>query len=117
MKNIKKFSKKSEFYHKYRWRYPAELIDLLVTEINLQSTSSYKIADIGSGTGLLSEVFLKNKNTVFSVEPNTEMWTIAENIYLDNFPNFVSITGTAEKTNLQETVDMITAGMSFFILI
>jgi precorrin-6B methylase 2 len=99
MRNVEKFSKKAEFYNKYRWRYPRELINLLVAETNLQSASSYKIADIGSGTGLLSEVFLKNENTVFSVEPNTEMRTIAENKFLGKFPNFVSITGTAEKTN------------------
>ena len=38
------------------------------------------IADIGSGTGLSAEMFLKNGNTVFGVEPNREMRLAAERL-------------------------------------
>lgn len=38
-----------------------------------------KISNVGLGTGLLSELFLKNGDFVFGVEPNVEMRTVAEN--------------------------------------
>ncbi|MFX0086926.1 MAG: class I SAM-dependent methyltransferase [Candidatus Hodarchaeota archaeon] len=112
MDSIKRFSTKAKNYHKYRPRYPEKIIELLKTDTNLLSKYSYKIADIGSGTGILSELFLKNHNTVFGVEPNDKMREVAEKV-LKNYLNFISIKGTAERTNLKETVNMITAGQSF----
>jgi SAM-dependent methyltransferase len=112
MDSIKRFSTKAENYHKYRPRYPEKIIELLKIHTNFLSISSYKIADIGSGTGILSELFLKNHNTVFGVEPNEKMRKIAEKV-LKSYSNFISIDGTAERTNLTKKVDMITAGQSF----
>ncbi|MFX1512861.1 MAG: class I SAM-dependent methyltransferase [Promethearchaeota archaeon] len=106
------FSSKAEIYNKYRWRHPEEIIVLLTSEINLQSSPTFRIADIGSGTGILSELFLKNHNTVIGVEPNKEMREVAERV-LKKYPHFVSVNGTAEATSIRETVDAITAGMSF----
>ncbi len=112
MDSIKRFSTKAKNYHKYRPRYPEKIIELLKADTNLLSKSSFKIADIGSGTGILSELFLKNHNTVFGVEPNDKMRQVAERV-LKTYPNFRSVKGTAERTNLEETVNMITAGQSF----
>jgi ubiquinone/menaquinone biosynthesis C-methylase UbiE len=71
------------------------------------------IADIGSGTGILSVVFLHNGNTVFGVEPNNEMRIAAEQL-LRHYPNFKSVNGTAEATTLPDhSVDLITAGQAF----
>src|SRR5690349_21932006 len=40
------------------------------------------VADIGSGTGLLTKIFLENGNRVFAVEPNAAMRAAGEE-YLD----------------------------------
>ncbi|MGH7909805.1 MAG: class I SAM-dependent methyltransferase, partial [Thermodesulfobacteriota bacterium] len=75
--------------------------------------SSSIIADIGSGTGILSRLFLKNDNIVFGVEPNKEMRKIAERL-LKNYSNFKSVDGAAESTNLKgQSVDFITSGQAF----
>ena len=111
MKTDTLFNGKAEDYAKYRPGYPLKLINLLESEINFDETKD--IADIGSGTGTLTKLFLLNDNLVFGVEPNEEMRVTAEK-NLDNFYNFISVNGTAEKTNLADSsVDIITAGQSF----
>ncbi|MFX1375810.1 MAG: class I SAM-dependent methyltransferase [Promethearchaeota archaeon] len=106
-----RFSSRVENYIKYRPNYPSEIIDFFIHN-NLLSEKSV-IADIGSGTGILSEIFLKNGNKVYGVEPNKEMRKAGERI-LQNYPNFISIDGSAEETKLQkDSVDVITAGQAF----
>ncbi len=71
------------------------------------------VADIGSGTGILSEEFLKNGNEVFGVEPNREMREAGEHL-LSAYPRFHSIDGTAEATGLRNaSVDLVSAGQAF----
>src|SRR2546430_8423749 len=71
------------------------------------------IADIGSGTGILSELFLKNGNQVFGVEPNAPMRGAGEKL-LERYSNFTSINGAAEATTLSDnTVDFVVAGQAF----
>ena len=71
------------------------------------------IADVGSGTGILSELFLKNGNRVFGVEPNDEMRAAAESL-LSRYPGFTSVAGRAEATTLGDgNVDFVTAGQAF----
>jgi SAM-dependent methyltransferase len=71
------------------------------------------VADVGSGTGILSELFLKNGNQVFGIEPNQKMRIIAEKL-LSSYPNFQSIEASAESTGLSShTVDFITAAQAF----
>lgn len=55
-------------------------------------TAGSVIADIGSGTSLSSELFLRNGNTVFGVEPNTRMREAAEKQFKSH-PRFFSIAG------------------------
>jgi ubiquinone/menaquinone biosynthesis C-methylase UbiE len=107
----KRFSNRVENYIKYRPGYPEEIINFLSKEINL--TSSWKIADIGSGTGILSELFLKNKNAVLGVEPNAEMRNAGEQ-QLKRYINFRSINGSSEITTIESSsIDLITAGQAF----
>jgi SAM-dependent methyltransferase len=74
---------------------------------------AHSIADIGSGTGLLCELFLKNGNRVFGVEPNAEMRAGGEE-YLRAYSNFSSVDGSAEATALSNaSVDFVTAGQAF----
>lgn len=71
------------------------------------------VADIGSGTGFLSEIFVRNGNEVFAVEPNAPMRAAAESL-LGNSPGFHSIDATAEATGLENcSIDFITAGQAF----
>jgi len=107
----KRFSERAGYYNRYRPRYPEGVIELLKTECGLEPSSV--IADIGSGTGILSEMLLKNGNIVFAVEPNKEMRKVAEDL-LKEYSNFKSVDGTAESTILNDhSVDLITVGHAF----
>jgi len=107
----KKFSGKADIYNKYRPHYPQEYIDYLVSYNKL--TSNKTIADIGSGTGILTQQLLERKLKVIAVEPNDEMRSIAEK-RLNSFPNFFSINGTAENTGLRgKIIDLITVAQTF----
>lgn len=83
----KRFSDRVGNYVKYRPGYPSEIISFLRNRLGLNSASS--VADIGSGTGISSEIFLKNGNKVFSVEPNDEMRKAAESA-LSGYSNYYS---------------------------
>lgn len=107
----KRFSSRVENYVKYRPSYPLRVIETLHNECKLSPTSL--VADIGSGTGILSRLFLDYGNRVFAVEPNLEMRQAAEQI-LSDYRNFYSIHGTAEVTTLADhSVDFVTAGQAF----
>ncbi|MEP6635795.1 MAG: class I SAM-dependent methyltransferase [Acidobacteriota bacterium] len=106
-----RFTSRVESYARYRPGYPAEIIDLLKSECGLASNSL--IADVGSGTGILSELLLENGNAVFGVEPNGPMRAAGEAL-LSDYPRFQSIDGSAEATTLGTgTIDLITAGQAF----
>ena len=73
----------------------------------------WTVADIGSGTGILSELFLKNGNKVFCVEPNGDMRQVAEKNLEKYGTLFISVDGTAEATKLKPgSVDLIVAGQA-----
>jgi SAM-dependent methyltransferase len=111
MDPTKRFSSRVENYIKYRPDYPVAIIPFLEKECGLLPSRS--IADIGSGTGKLTELFLKHGNRVIGVEPNREMRESGER-FLASYPNFQSVDATAESTTLEsESVDMITAGQAF----
>jgi ubiquinone/menaquinone biosynthesis C-methylase UbiE len=112
MKNpLTRFSSRVEDYARYRPTYPATLLDVLKSNCELGEASI--IADVGSGTGILSELFLRSGNPVFGIEPNAAMRQSAEQ-QLQEFTNFVSIAATAENTTLaSRSVDFITAAQAF----
>jgi len=66
--STKRFANRVDNYIKYRPSYPLDLIPFLKSEIGL--SADYIIADIGSGTGISSKLFLDSGNKVFGVEPN-----------------------------------------------
>lgn len=107
----KRFSNRVENYLKYRPRYPPEIIPLLEKDCGLARDAL--IADVGSGTGFLSELFLRNGNRVLGIEPNAEMRAAGEKL-LAPFTNFTSIDATAEVTTVADaSVDFVTAGQAF----
>src|SRR5215469_5965610 len=112
MDSTKRFSNRVENYTKYRPSYPKEeMLVLLSGECGL--TSASVIADVGSGTGIMTRIFLENGNQVFAVEPNPEMRHAAEQV-LAAYPRFVSVPATAEATTLPaETADFVVAAQAF----
>jgi SAM-dependent methyltransferase len=106
-----RFSSRVKYYIKYRPNYPNEVITFLTEQGILKE--NYIIGDIGSGTGILSELFLKNGNLVYGVEPNDDMRVAGEKL-LKKYPKFISIKGSAEETNLRDNcLDLITVGHAF----
>ncbi len=106
-----RFSNRAADYVRYRPGYPAALLDLLRTDCRL--CPEHAIADIGSGTGILSKLFLANGNRVFGVEPNPEMRQGGEE-FLREYKTFASIDGAAEATTLPDAcVDFVTVGQAF----
>jgi SAM-dependent methyltransferase len=107
----RRFSDRAEYYRRSRPHYPQTLLDFCRDELGLKPADA--IADIGSGTGLLSELFLSNGNPVFAVEPNAQMRSAAENA-LGHYPNFHSLNATAEATGLADhSIQFIVAGTAF----
>jgi SAM-dependent methyltransferase len=106
-----RFSDRVADYIKCRPHYPVEILDLLADACGL--TPESVIADIGSGTGILSALFLENGNPVIGVEPNREMREAGE-AYLAEYNRFTSIDGTAEATRLPSgAMDFVLAGQAF----
>lgn len=106
-----RFSSRVADYVRYRPSYPAAILDPLRDECGLTPASA--VADIGSGTGLLSRLFLDNGNVVYGVEPNAEMRAAGEE-FLRGYPKFRSIDGSAEATTLPSaSVDFVVAGQAF----
>ena len=79
-----RFSSRVDDYVKYRPHYPREVIDVLRREIGFRP--EHVVADIGSGTGISSALFLQNGNDVFAIEPNAQMRVAAER-WLGNEPD------------------------------
>ncbi len=105
-----RFSDRVENYVRYRPGYPPEVLDLLRTECGLQT--SHLVADIASGTGVFTRLLLENGNSVFAVEPNTEMREAGVH-ELESYPRLVSVAGTAEETTLRSaSVDFVTAAQA-----
>jgi ubiquinone/menaquinone biosynthesis C-methylase UbiE len=106
-----RFSNRVENYIKYRPGYPLAILEFMTKELGL--TPSSVIADVGSGTGILSRIFLNNGNRVYGIEPNEKMREAAEDL-LKNYWKFVSIATTAEATTLKRhCVHFITAAQAF----
>ncbi|WP_231891191.1 class I SAM-dependent methyltransferase [Arachidicoccus ginsenosidimutans] len=106
-----RFSNRVDNYVKYRPGYPMEIVDFLQAEYQLSNDKT--IADIGSGTGISSKLFLDNGYKVIGIEPNKEMREKSEEL-LHNYKNFSTVAGTAENTLLENhSVDTIIAGQAF----
>lgn len=106
-----RFSIRAAAYERYRPSYPPEVLQLARQACGL--TAESRIADIGSGTGLLSRVFLDAGCEVFGVEPNQEMRRTGERL-LSSYPRFHSVDARAEATGLPDgSMDLVSAGQAF----
>jgi SAM-dependent methyltransferase len=106
-----RFSSRVENYDRYRPSYPRAAIDLLKTRCGLSPGAV--VADIGSGTGILTELLLGSGAQVIGVEPNDGMRAAAE-ARLRGQARFRSVNGTAEATTLPPaSIDLLVAGQAF----
>jgi SAM-dependent methyltransferase len=109
--STKRFSNRVDDYVRYRPSYPPEVISTL--EAHCRPGADSKVADIGSGTGILTSLLVESGYQVYAVEPNDEMRTAAEG-ELSSHARFHSIAATAEDTGLDSnSIDLITVAQAF----
>ena len=83
-----KFNGMGKIYSKYRPAYSFNFIDYLFTNVGISQSSI--IADIGSGTGILTKQLLEKGSKVYGIEPNADMRVIAET-NLKSFSKFMEV--------------------------
>ena len=111
MRATERFSSRADDYARHRPGYPPAAIELLAARWGL--TAGAAVADLGSGTGILTRLLIERGARVFAVEPNPPMRAAAE-AALGGEPRFVSVAGTAEATTLAAgSVDLVVAGQAF----
>lgn len=110
--NIDRFTNRVEEYERYRPRYPAEGV-LMRLRSWCGLDPQWRVADVGAGTGMLSEVFLANGNPVTAIEPNAEMRAACERLQA-RWPQLAVLNATAEETGLaDQSVEVVAAGRAF----
>ena len=108
--NTNKFNNKAKDYVKFRPTYPNEFINYLVKDLKIKDKV---IADIGFGTGKLTELIINDCKTIYAVEPNKDMRVAAEKI-LNKHKTFHSVNGSAENTTLKDnSIDLIIVAQAF----
>ena len=107
----RRFTDRVADYACARPSYPSALIEVLRESCGLEP--SWVVADVGSGTGKLSRLFLDAGNRVVGVEPNREMRGEAERAFAGH-PRFRGVDGRAERTGLDpQSIDLVAAGQAF----
>jgi SAM-dependent methyltransferase len=106
-----RFSSRVADYVRYRPSYPPAALELLQQRCRLDAGAV--VADLGSGTGILTRLLLQSGAEVIGVEPNDGMRAAAEH-QLGGNPRFRSVKGTAEASTLAAgSVDLLVAGQAF----
>lgn len=106
-----RFSDRADAYVRGRPSYPNAIVDYLEHAGALKTGQT--IVDIGVGTGLSAEPFLRSGYSVIGVEPNGEMRTAGDQ-QLRAYTNYRSVAGAAEKTSLSSaSADLVIAGQAF----
>lgn len=111
MNSKTRFSNRVENYVKYRPVYPNEAINFLCDKLRINKKSV--IAEMGSGTGILTKQIIDKAGKIYAVEPNKEMRKAAEKL-LSEFINFISVDASAENTSLPDhSVDFVISAQAF----
>ena len=106
-----RFSNRVADYVRYRPGYPPQLIRWLHGELAVPPSA--RVADIGAGTGISSQLFLQAGHPVVAVEPNAAMRQAAEH-WLGGQAGFSAVDGSAEATTLADaSVDVVSAAQAF----
>ena len=103
-----RFSQKAQKYARYRWDYSPQAIEMIFILSKLSCGSS--VADIGSGTGMLSSHLVGKVKSLYAIEPNSEMRDYSKNL-LPISSNINILDGLAEALPLpDQSIDMIMVG-------
>jgi SAM-dependent methyltransferase len=111
MDNTTRFTDRVEYYAAFRPTYADAVVDGLRDDAGLAPDAV--VVDIGSGTGISSDLFLRRGHVVYGVEPNAGMRRAAEQA-LRRYPEFHSIDATAEHTRLPDACADVVATASAF---
>ncbi|MCG9896233.1 MAG: class I SAM-dependent methyltransferase [Fimbriimonadaceae bacterium] len=108
---ITPFTDRAAAYARFRPGYPSALVQHLKEHCGLEPGS--RVADVGSGTGIWTEMMLKAGAGVLACEPNPAMRAEAE-ARLGEDPGFVSLEGRAEDLPIDDSsMDLVTCAQSF----
>lgn len=104
-------------YVRFRPSYPIEIVRVLEREAGISAkktkTERTRVCDLGSGTGISCELFLREGYAVLGVEPNAAMRE-ASRALEDRYPRFTLVDGTAEQTTLEDqSCDLVIAAQAF----
>lgn len=106
-----RFGNRADAYTRGRPSYPHAIVEELQKAGALKPGAT--VVDIGVGTGLSAEPFLRAGYAVIGVEPNGKMRAAGDQ-FLAEFANYRSVAGTAEGTTLPAAAaDLIIAGQAF----
>ena len=107
----RRFAGRVENYRRYRPGYPAGVMQLLRERCGLLPGAA--VADLGSGTGIMTAQLLEAGARVWGVEPDKEMREAAER-QLGGRAGFTSVAGSAQDTTLgTHSVSLVTACQAF----
>ena len=107
----RRFGDRAGDYARSRPGYPPALLGWLRAEHGV--APSWRVADVGAGTGISARMFLEAGHPVIAVEPNDAMRAEAE-AALAAEPRFRSVAAPAEATQLPDaSVDLVSAFQAF----
>jgi len=107
-----RFTDRVDDYIRYRPGYPDAVVAKLESELGLVRERT-RVVDLGTGTGISAELFLRAGYSVIGVEPNTAMRSAAERL-LASYEHFRCVDGTAEATTLPDgAADLVVAAQAF----
>lgn len=107
----RRFTSRVDDYVRSRPGYPDAILDVLREDVGL--APDHVVADLGAGTGLSAEPFLRAGHTVLGVEPNDAMRAAAD-ARLASRPGWRAVAGSAEATGLEPaSVDGVVAAQAF----
>lgn len=111
MQSTERFSDRADAYVRGRPAYPAAIVQHLEQQGALKP--EHVVVDIGVGTGLSAEPFLRRGYTVIGVEPNAPMRTAGDQ-QLSQYLQYRSVAGDAEDTTLPgHCCHLVIAGQAF----
>jgi SAM-dependent methyltransferase len=106
-----RFTGRSADYRRARPTYPAAFVD--VVEQRLGVRPGDVVADIGAGTGLSAEPFVRQGHTVIGIDPNAEMLAVSVET-LRGSATYRGVVGRAENTGLAgASVDCVIVAQAF----
>lgn len=107
-----RFSDRVGDYARWRPGYPVEVVRLLEREAGILPART-RVCDVGAGTGISAELFLREGYAVTAVEPNDAMRREMER-RLSESPRLRAVRGAAEATTLPDaSVDLVVAAQAF----